>query len=275
MTDQETNGRESSPLALDNEIATRVMQQAFDLWINPEIERRRAAGRLPEDFALYAAQVVMDLDSELPQVRLNGEVKAVMSAPASRPVELGEELSPAEFGPIESIELTDADPNAAHLTMICHHGVWALVFDFRYNAARVTQVLRVAREFLDTAGFALEKGYLRAFVDNVFSAVELLAKGRLLLLPDRSILQGKRHSLVQGRYNWFGGKLGNVDPRYVRLLNQLERLRTPARYPPSTFALTAETGKELLAVAEHMFKDLQLLTPARITIPPEIAEGRR
>lgn len=33
-----------------------VISQALDFWINPEIERRRGAGTLPDDFALSAAQ---------------------------------------------------------------------------------------------------------------------------------------------------------------------------------------------------------------------------
>lgn len=41
---------------VDDQIKEAVIRQAMEFWINPEIERRRAAGTLPDDFALSAAQ---------------------------------------------------------------------------------------------------------------------------------------------------------------------------------------------------------------------------
>jgi hypothetical protein len=43
-----------------------TMRQAFELWLNPEIEHRRQTGRLPNGFSLYAAQVIMDMDTDAP-----------------------------------------------------------------------------------------------------------------------------------------------------------------------------------------------------------------
>ncbi len=50
------------------------MQEAFDLWINPELERRHAAGQLPADFVLMVAQVLFDPTDGV-SVRLNEEVR--------------------------------------------------------------------------------------------------------------------------------------------------------------------------------------------------------
>jgi hypothetical protein len=52
---------------VDEEFSQNLMQQVHELWINPEVERRREAGRLPDDFAISRAQVVMNLDA--PEVR--------------------------------------------------------------------------------------------------------------------------------------------------------------------------------------------------------------
>jgi hypothetical protein len=43
---------------VDEEFAQNLMQQVHELRINPEVERRREAGRLPDDFAIRAAQVI-------------------------------------------------------------------------------------------------------------------------------------------------------------------------------------------------------------------------
>jgi hypothetical protein len=53
---------------VDEQIRQAVIQQAMDFWIKPEIERRRAAGTLPTDFALSAAQVILDPGADEPKV---------------------------------------------------------------------------------------------------------------------------------------------------------------------------------------------------------------
>ena len=67
-----------------------TIRQAFDLWFNPEIERRREAGLLPEKFVLFAAQVVIDPDRKAPAVRLNEEVRGMFKAKPARRVGKGE-----------------------------------------------------------------------------------------------------------------------------------------------------------------------------------------
>ena len=43
------------------------MKQVLELWINPEIERRREAGRLPDNFVVTGAQIIMNSDTEAPR----------------------------------------------------------------------------------------------------------------------------------------------------------------------------------------------------------------
>ncbi len=249
-------------VAMEDDLGPKLIQQAFDLWINPEIERRRAAGRLPDGFTLYMAQVIFDLDAAAPEVRLNEEVRIALKVPATRPLEKGEIVV---VDHIEGMELTDLDPNASHLTMVFNKGVRYLAWDFRYNAVRIVESIETAREFLDCSAFALEKGYLRAVVDNLFSATELMAKAQLLMLPDKTILTGKKHRIVSSKYNWWG-KLGNTDPRYVCLLNRLSALRNPARYLRKNLVLTVDEARSMLAVAEEMFTTLCASAPKRIRV---------
>jgi hypothetical protein len=41
-------------------------------------------------------------------------------------------------GEIVGMELTIEQPNASHLTAVLHKQTWYLLFDFRYNATRVS-----------------------------------------------------------------------------------------------------------------------------------------
>ena len=68
-------------------------------------------------------QIIFDLDRNAPEVRLNSEVNAVMSARATRPIAKGEAVTVTDFSEIDSIHLAaERDPNAAHLTLVLHRG---------------------------------------------------------------------------------------------------------------------------------------------------------
>ena len=87
---------------VDEEFRQNLMHQVDELWINPEVERRREAGRLPDDFAISRAQVIMNLDADAPEVRFNEEVKVLAEAEWTREVEYGEDVTEAD---VESIRL--------------------------------------------------------------------------------------------------------------------------------------------------------------------------
>ena len=185
----------------EEDLDQNLLQQALDLWINPEIERRREAGHLPDEFVLSRAQILTNVDADVPEVRFNEEIKAIAHFRAARAIDEGELITKSDVSDIVDIELTDQDPNAGHITMISFKGRWFLAFDFRYNAARVASIIDAAREFLDLAAYTLEQNHTRAFVDNLFSTTELLAKGQLLMYPDESLLKSKTHTVVKSKFN--------------------------------------------------------------------------
>src|SRR3989442_14321957 len=52
----------AAPATWTTEMTETVLQNAFDLWFEPEIKRRQAAGILPTPFSLWAAQVLIEPD---------------------------------------------------------------------------------------------------------------------------------------------------------------------------------------------------------------------
>jgi hypothetical protein len=255
---------------VDEAIKEAVIQQAMEFWINPEIERRREAGTLPDSFALSAAQVILDPSADAPEVRLNEEVTAAVLAEANRDITKGEEVTADDISAYKDIILTDDDPNAGHITIVPHQGYWALAFDFRRNAAHIGAHLERAREFLDTAAWAPQKVKLGPFVDNLFSATELMAKGLLIWMPDEYLLKGKRHRGLHQRFN-YEGRMKNVDPRFPKLLNDLVALRRPAHYLSRDFNLIGDEMDEMLAVAEDMHAALEASRPLRAPSPSTLS----
>ena len=92
------------------------------------------------------------------EVRLNSEVKAVFECKPTRAIRAGEGISEKDIQEITKIFLTSDDEDTGHITMIFVNGHAHMAFDFRYNTGRIKELLEVAREFMDTASFALNAG---------------------------------------------------------------------------------------------------------------------
>ena len=251
---------------MDEKVARNALEGAFRLWFTPELERRTALGLIPAGFKLWAVQVVLDLDAEAPKVRFNQEVRGAFVASTRRPTKLGEAILLRDITDIRSMHLTDEDPNAGHLTAVIHNGHWNLFFDFRYNASRVIDQLIGADQFLAVAAAAIEGRHHIAAVDNLYDAVQIMAKCFLLLQPDRKAVDATTHGFIQTRFN-HQGRLGNVSSSSVKLLNRLADLRPKTRYAPKPANVSQEELAELLQHAREMRKDLEDRRPKRIKSP--------
>lgn len=249
-------------MALTEEETYRaVVDQALSLWIKPEIERRREAGSLAVDFELMAAQVVFAPGVELPVVRLNQEVVAVMRVRAKGPIEKGDPVTDAQIDGIDAIELTDLDADSGHVTIQRLRDQWFVSFDFRRNASTSVQTVAAADEFLSTARYALCEGLMHAFADNLFSATELLAKASLLLHKDRLRTTKKHQAILRPFKLW--GHLGNTKSEYVRLLNDLARMLAPARYLDSDLELGQAEARHMLGLTDAFREDVAASLPPR------------
>jgi uncharacterized protein (UPF0332 family) len=229
----------------------------------PEVQRRQSAGHLPANFQLWCAQVVFEIDAPV-KVRLNDEVRVMMKARATRVVAKGEAVGMNDFSEIVSIELTKNDPNSGHITVILHQGTWYLTWDTRYNAQRIATTIASAKEFIESAqdNLKVSPPRLRPFTENLFSAVELLAKAVLLASPDRKILSSKTHGIIKSGFNQWSN-LGNTEPDFANLLNELERMRALARYGLKTWELPIENAQALLVRAEKMLIVVTSRAPRR------------
>ncbi len=249
-----------------SEFTNSVLRNAFDLWFDPEIKRRQASGSLPTPFHVWAVQVLLEVGNP-PSIFFNDQLKGVLQAQIppdfKLPVERGAELRFDELGDIVGMQLTNDQPNAGHLTAILHRNTWYLLFDFRYNAARVARHLSVAREFLSAAESAHAAKHYHAAIDNLFASVELVAKSYLLMLPDERVLTSARHGFVSTHFNTHGGKHGNVDPAFVSLFNELASEWTSARYPDEPLRRGPATSERWLQTAGSFLEDMERRRPRR------------
>jgi hypothetical protein len=230
--------------------------------IDPEITRRKADGRLPTDFVLNKAQLILEAESDALIVRLNEEVKVNLLFELEYMLESG--------SPRFQFLLTESDSNAAHVTLVRlgQQEGWYISTDARFNATRVAELGTAAKEFLETGRDALALQRFRAFVDNLNSAVELMAKAYVLLRADRETLASRTHGLISARFNRLR-KEGVADASHTELHNSLTQLRRRARYLETIFVLSEPEAERMLAVADDMYELLLAVTPWRARVEPE------
>ena len=248
-----------------SELYQKAMQQIMDIFVTPEVTRRQENGELPRPLDLRAAQIIFYINGRKPEVRINSEVKAVGKVKLKPGVSKnpGDPVYENDLEGVAEITLTENDdPNCGHATLLRLGDMWLLAFDFIYNKALAKKHIDDAKQFIQAAEFLFSQKYWNAFVDNLFSAAELLAKAILLTFwSDPKFQQKATHEAIHSRYNRFA-HLGNVDPHHAETFNKLSRLRYPARYSRDYFSLSESEAEELLERIKGMLQETSRMTKA-------------
>jgi hypothetical protein len=203
----------------------RTLRQAFKLWITPEIERRVNAGTLTLPVDLQAAQVLFH-EGRHPEIRLNNEVRGSPLVRISKPVQVGDNVSFDDIEKFEALQLDEEEADAGHFTVIRRNDGWVMLFDFQRNKRKASELVELGEQFLAVAEYALSNKFLGPYIDNLFSACELLSKARLITADQTRL---KTHVAIHSKINLWQ-KLGNADSKFVELFNELSNLRPSVRY---------------------------------------------
>lgn len=215
------------PLPESNEMGRRVLEQAFELWIKPELARRKEAGVLPDDFALWGAQRIQPPEGQV-IIRINDEIRGVASIKTKRPFEKGDDVVVGDFEGIEDFDLPSDELDSGHWTVLWTGERWFTSFNFMTQRNRCLLLLDKAEHFLAASRRAEEDGHAAVAVDTLFSACELASKAHLVsfhTLPMGTRTHGAIHS---GLNKW--RRLGNIEGAFVDIFNKMNRLRGPYRY---------------------------------------------
>ncbi len=98
------------------------------------------------------------------------------------------------------------------MTGFGHANGWSLSFEFAGGRPSRHDFLARACEFVTTAADALGRGHVGSFLDNAYSATELLAKAELLSAKPtvELVLNSKKHNAVATSYHLWAN-LGNTE----------------------------------------------------------------
>ena len=234
----------------------KLLDQFLELFILPELKKRKEEGKLDGSFILRMAQIVFYPDGRKPQIRINSEVKVLAYAKLKSGISKnkGDPIYDTEIEDLNRFQLTDDDdPDCGHATIVKIADTWIIAFDFRYNKALAKKHIETAEQFYESAAFSFKHKNCASCLDNLFSAAELASKAVLLLMPDPKFRKRATHGGIQLRYNKFAD-LGNVEPKFREALNRLSSLRPRARYYGDV-AISEEDIQSLLEVVIEMIAD--------------------
>lgn len=256
----------SPEVAPAHEEAGKTMFDSMtEIWVTPEVERRRHAGTWGEDDVVYRFQVQF-LEEDEVVVRVNDEVKGILTVKATGPVEKGQEIYMEDFSEISGYQLPDEYADHPHVTAVFHHETWFMSYQLGHRDPSRHEVLAAGREFLSAADDDLQAHRLRPFFDNANSAVELLAKAELLSsAPTIEIARecGSHRTLSQA-YNVWVGHLENGDRRFSDALNRLAKLRRQGRYLTTDLEADEDEANGILAVLRDMERHVSHLAEAPV-----------
>jgi uncharacterized protein (UPF0332 family) len=219
--------------ALDDVTSHRFVEQIVSIFIQPEVQKRLAEGKVVDPLPLRKAQVLLYLGNRPPDVRLNDEVSAVSEIVyvGNRPLVPGDPIYESDIGEVKWIQPgPDVDPNCGHISLVRISNRYHVAFDFVYNKDEAKKSLDKADQFLRTAQSAHANGDSAAAIDTLFSAAELTAKALLITNPFGSpLLEKSTHKGIRSKFaHW--AKLGNVQEDHRDTFNTLTRLRDEFRY---------------------------------------------
>lgn len=249
-------GTGSSNNQLDKEGSENFVNSLFKNWINPEIQNRKNAGKLPKDFVLRNVQLVMYANGTENEIRLNEEVKVHLVVRKKKGLSF-KKNDPVRVRDIE--EIIDArpsgtdDPNAAHIILVYFQGYWHVRWNLRYNTKMCNERFEAAQDYLDLAKVSMDKKRWRPFADNLFTCTELLAQVELLSMPIIKFVKKQTHRYTSSLYNNHI-KAGNAKIDYAKNLGRLSSMRDDARYFKGTFSLSANEANQFLDVTIKMLE---------------------
>jgi len=235
------------------------IQNLFQAYVVPEINRRQGQGCLPTPFGIEKAQIIFHPDRSQPEVRVNAEVTAQLKVKLKDGVEKkpGETVRRDDIDGVWGVILPQTDDliNCAHMTIADVAGTWFGSFDFTYYRGYARQYVDTARQFLDSARMTREQQLWAPFVDNLFSCAELLAKAHLITLRNQRLVDKATHKAIHSKFNRFA-RLGNVPGDQRDVFNKLLKLRRALRYHKEEAKLTVEEADRILATVSYMFEDV-------------------
>jgi len=224
-----------------------TFNQAMNLWINPEIIRRKQKGWIKKDFVLKQALIFLT-PGKRPKIRFNEQAYLKGEIETNRKINPGELVYDKDVKKINKITPERLPPNNGWFAIIFLGKHFIIAFNFGYNDRKIKEHIDAAREFYNSAMKNLESKRLRPFFEECWAVAELLSVCNFL----RTGFQYDKHRVnIKNMKNW--ADLGNIKNEFSETLENLSELRKSARYMNSK-DFEKENTQKIIDALEEMFE---------------------
>lgn len=241
------------------EFSENFLKNVFEMWVNPEVVKRKSQEIIDNNFELKAAQIIFPIGSEN-IVRLNNEVKIILDV-AYKPeyknegteIKLSDLLEKVQH--IRGMRLTENDIDFGHITVLRVGDVWISSFSFIYDISKSKAFYEKGKKFLKSAKSDIESGNYDPAIESLSVAAENLALARLYLLPDKEIRSSKTHGTIQSKVNRYAKSTDIINSSYKNAFNTLLKKRDEARYDVE-FSTSENEVKGLATSIEDLAREI-------------------
>ena len=213
----------------EREFGRNAIENMFQLWFTPELQRRSTLGSLKPGFQLVIAQALISDDKPV-EVRFNEEARLDALIQAPRDLEKGEPIQLNDLSGVQAVELTKSELDCGHATIIQSLAGTKLFFNFRRGRDRAAAFTDQAEQFLETAVAEIARDRPRVALENLHTAAEMVSLSHLIINM-RKEAHGGTHSTIRSGINLWS-KTGNIDTAFVKMFNTVTKLRDKIRYNP-------------------------------------------
>lgn len=230
-----------------------LIEQIFELWVEPELERRGQA--LDRD---EVTKVVVEFVPGQPiRVFLNEEANIIAQVRATREIKKDEVVTFADFDEIKEIQPYEVGADSGWVCFARIGDLQVVAFDFRRNRARARKLLDLAEEYAATARDAQRDERVGPAMENAFAAAELAVVAEMLVFVADNV---PRNHEERRRWwaDWTG--LGNAPSEHGRTLSYLAARRHEARYGEGSVRTRAQHLEKLLTNVEEMIEHARSAT---------------
>jgi len=138
--------------------------------------------------------------------------------------------------------------NSAYILLILFKDKWVIKFDFRYYKETAKEHVEAAKEFYESSKENLIKKRFRPFYEECWAVAELLSACNFLLICQK---YDKHDKNIEKMKSW--AELGNVKIKFSKVLEELYKLRSSARYMKSK-DFEKEDHIEIINTLKEMFE---------------------
>lgn len=204
-----------------------LLRDMLDDFVYPYIIRQAQDDKIPSNFKLQMAQIVMYEDESLNEIFVNEDVRflAQIEFNTDKSVKEGDLVYGNDINKVLGLYPMDSNADSAYVLMWRIKGDWFFACNFVYNVSKVKERLSKAKEAIKDVENSLKVKNWNKFIENLFRATELSMCAYLLAVRFRKANELIESNKVFDLYFEFSKANGLDSGLFMKLVDYINLLK--------------------------------------------------